>query len=241
MHAPNPYPLEMRFVVTGANRGIGLELTRQLLARGDAVEAGVREPDRASELSQLGKSPRGASQLRVHAVDVARDDSVRAFARAIGDRSVDVLINNAGVLGKMQGLEELDLEDMVHTFRVDALGAIAVTRALLPALRKGDTRKLVHISTGMASIADNTSGGAYGYRMAKAALNIASKSIAVNLRGERFISVVMNPGWVQTEMGGAGAPTPVRDSAAGILATIDKLGLDQSGSFLDYRGGTLAW
>lgn len=231
----------MRFVISGANRGIGLELVKQLLARGDSVEAGVRDPDRATELMQLGKSPRGASQLRVHPLDVAKDQSARDFAAAIGDRAVDVLINNAGILGKMQSLEELDFEDMLHTYRVDALGALAVTRALLPAMRKGSTRKLVHISTGMASISDNTSGGAYGYRMAKAALNIASKSMAVNLRGERFISVVVNPGWVQTEMGGAGAPTPVHESAAGILERIDKLTLDQSGSFLDYRGGTLAW
>ena len=231
----------MRFVITGANRGIGLELAKQLLARGDSVEAGVRAPDRATDLIQLGKSPRGASLLRVHALDVASDESARGFAQAIGDKPIDVLINNAGILGKMQSLEELDLEDIVNTFRVDALGAVAVTRALLPGLRKGDTRKLVHISTGMASISDNTSGGAFGYRMAKAALNIASKSMAVNLRGERFISVVMNPGWVQTEMGGSGAPTPVRDSAAGILRVIDKLTLDQSGSFLDFRGGTLAW
>ncbi|MEO7093419.1 MAG: SDR family oxidoreductase [Polyangiales bacterium] len=231
----------MRFVITGANRGIGLELTRQLVARGDAVEAGARSPEAASELMQLGKSPRGASLLRVHALDVASDRSARDFAQSIGDRAVDVLINNAGILGKMQSLEELDLDDVVNTFRVDALGALAVTRALLPSLRKGDTRKLVHISTGMASISDNTSGGAFGYRMAKAALNIASKSMAVNLRGERFISVVMNPGWVQTEMGGSGAPTPVRDSATGILSVIDKLTLDQSGNFLDFRGGTLAW
>ena len=231
----------MRFVITGANRGIGLELTRQLLARGDAVEAGVRAPDRASDLLQLAKSPQGASLLRVHALDVASDESARAFARSIGDRPVDVLVNNAGVLGKMQSLDELDFEDMIHTFRVDALGALAVTRALLQNLRKADTRKVVHISTGMASISDNTSGGAFGYRMAKAALNIASKSMAVNLRGERFISVVMNPGWVQTEMGGSGAPTPVTDSAAGILKVVDRLTLEQSGSFLDYRGGTLAW
>ena len=231
----------MRFVITGANRGIGLELVRQLLSRGDAVEAGVRDPERARDLLQLGKSPRGASLLRVHRLDVASDESARSFAQAIGDRPVDVLVNNAGILGKMQSLEELDLEDVVETFRVDALGALAVTRALLPSMRKSDVRKLVHISTGMASISDNTSGGAYGYRMAKAALNIASKSLAVNLRGERFISVVMNPGWVQTEMGGAGAPTPVHDSVAGILRVVDKLTLDQSGSFLDYRGGTIAW
>jgi len=229
----------MRYVVTGANRGIGLELTRQLLERGDMVEAGARDPSTARELAGLGKRPAG--KLRVHAVDVSDDASVRAFARSIGDVAVDVLINNAGVLGKMQSLEELDLEDVVHTFRVNALGALAVTRALLPNLRKGSARKVVHVSTGMASISDNTSGGAFGYRMSKAALNIASKSMAVNLRGERIISVVMNPGWVQTDMGGRGAPTPVHESAAGILEVTDALSLEKSGMFLDYRGGTIAW
>lgn len=232
----------MRYVVTGANRGIGLELVRQLLERGDTVEAGARDPSSARELASFAKRPhREGSKLRVHAVDVADDASVRAFARSIGDVPVDVLINNAGVLGKMQSLEELDLEDVVHTYRVNALGALAVTRALLPNLRKGGARKVVHISTGMASIADNTSGGAFGYRMSKAALNIASKSMAVNLRGERIISVVMNPGWVQTDMGGSGAPTTVHDSAAGILQVTDALSLEKSGQFLDYRGGTLAW
>ena len=229
----------MRFVVTGANRGIGLEFVRQLLARGDTVEAGTRDPSAARELSALGKGP--SSKLRVHAVDVADDASVRAFARSIGDVPVDVLVNNAGVLGKMQSLEELDLEDVVATYRVNALGALAVTRALLPQIRKGTARKVMHVSTGMASISDNTSGGAFGYRMSKAALNIACKSMAVNLRGERIISVVMNPGWVRTDMGGSGAPTTPSESVSGMLKVIDALTLDKSGQFLDFRGGTLAW
>ena len=229
----------MRIVVTGANRGIGLEFVRQLLARGDSVEAGAREPADARALQALGKGP--AATLGVHPLDLADDASVRAFAAALGDRPVDLLINNAGVLGKMQPLEELDLDDMMRTFRVNAVGTLDVTRALLPHLRRGSGRKVVHVSTGMASISDNTSGGAYGYRMSKAALNIASKSLAVNLRGERIVSVVMNPGWVQTDMGGGGAPTPVEDSVRGMLRVIDALTLEQSGSFLDYRGGTLGW
>jgi NAD(P)-dependent dehydrogenase (short-subunit alcohol dehydrogenase family) len=229
----------MRFVVTGANRGIGLEFVRQLLDRGETVEAGARDPSAARELAALGKGP--SSKLRVHTLDVSDDASARAFAQSIGDVAVDVLVNNAGVLGKMQSLEELDFEDVVATFRVNALGALAVTRALLPQLRKGNTRKVVHVSTGMASIADNTSGGAYGYRMSKAALNIASKSLSVNLRGERIVSVVVNPGWVATDMGGHGAPTSPKDSVAGLLKLIDGLTLEKSGQFLDFRGGTLAW
>jgi NAD(P)-dependent dehydrogenase (short-subunit alcohol dehydrogenase family) len=231
----------MRFVVTGTSRGIGLELVRQLLARGDVVEAVVRDPERARELAQLGKTPSGAANLRIHRCDVTDDASVRALAAALDGRAVDVLVNNAGVLGKMSPLEELDLEDMVASYRTNALAPLAVTRALLPNMRRSDVRKVVHISTGMASIGENTSGGAYGYRMSKAALNIAAKSLAINLRGERFVSVVLNPGWVQTEMGGVGAPTPVKESVVGILSVIDRLTLEQSGSFLDYRGGVLPW
>jgi NAD(P)-dependent dehydrogenase (short-subunit alcohol dehydrogenase family) len=231
----------MRYVVTGANRGIGLELTRQLLVRGDTVDAGVRDPAAASDLARLGKSPAGAANLRILACDVSRDASVRTLAAALGDRPVDVLVNNAGVLGKMQSLDDLDLEDMVHSFRVNALGALCVTRALLPNLRRSHVRKVINVSTKMASVSDNTSGGAFGYRMSKAALNIATKSMAVNLRGERIVAVVVNPGWVQTEMGGAGAPTPVQESVAGLLRLIDGLSLDQSGGFYDFKGDSIPW
>jgi NAD(P)-dependent dehydrogenase (short-subunit alcohol dehydrogenase family) len=229
----------MRYVVTGANRGIGLELVRQLLARGETVEAGCRDPGGARELHAL--PTRVGANLRVHACDVASDASVAGFAASIGDAPVDVLINNAGVLGKMQSLEELDLDDVKRTFDVDALGAIRVTRALLPRIRQGRGRKVLHLSTKMASISDNTSGGAYGYRMAKTALNMANRSMALALRGERILSVVVNPGWVQTDMGGPGAPTPASDSARGILELVERLKLEDTGEFWDYRGDKIEW
>lgn len=231
----------MRFIVTGANRGIGLELARQITARGDSLVAAVRDPASARDLASVKASLPHPEALRVLACDVADDASVRAFSASLGEEPVDILINNAGVMGKLQSLEGLDLADVLQTFNVNALGAIRVTRAVLPQIRRGGARKVVHISSGMGSISDNTSGGAYGYRMAKAALNMASKSMSVDLRGERILSVVMNPGWVQTDMGGRGAPTEVTESASKMLALIDRLTLDDTGKFFDFRGHTLEY
>lgn len=224
----------MRVVITGANRGIGLELARQCATRGDEVFAGVRDPERAGDLRAV------QGRLSIHRCDVTDDATVRAFAAAV-EGPIDLVVDNAGVTGKMQSLEDLDLDDVKRTFDVDALGPIRVSRAFLPHLRRGGGKKLVHVSTGMASIADNTSGGAYAYRMAKAALNMASRSMAHDLRGEGIVSVVINPGWVKTDMGGPSAPTPVEDSVRGILARIDALRLEDSGSFLDWKGGTWPW
>src|SRR5690349_15268294 len=131
----------MRWVITGTNRGIGLEFVRQLLARGEHVEAGVRDLDRAHDVRALGELAEG--RLRVHPCDVGDDASVRAFADAIGPVPVDVLVNSAGVMGKMQSLEELDLADVHRTFDVDALGPLRVTRALLPALQRSATPRVV--------------------------------------------------------------------------------------------------
>ena len=229
----------MRWVVTGANRGIGLELARQLLARGDDVEALTRKPAEADELRKLCEASSGRG--RVHPCDVADDASVRAAAAAIGDVAVDVLVNNAGVMGKMQSLEELDLDDVTRTFDANALGPIRVTRALMRQLMKGTTRKVASITSGMGSIGDNTRGGAYGYRMSKAALNMATRSMSLDYGDAKLIAVVMNPGWVQTDMGGGGAPTPVHESVGKMIRIIDELTLAQSGTFLDYNGGTRPW
>lgn len=229
----------MRIVITGANRGIGLELTRRYLDRGDQVEAAVRRPDAATDLAALAGGAGG--RLRVHACDIRDGASVRAFAAALGDIAVDLLINNAGVMGKMQALPDLDDADVVNTINTNTLGPLRVTGALLPHLRRGSTRKIVHITSGMGSIGDNQSGGAYGYRMSKAALNMGCRSMAMDLKGEGFTAVVMNPGWVKTDMGGSHAPTPVEESAQKMIELIDRIGPEQTGTFLDYRGHTWPW
>jgi NAD(P)-dependent dehydrogenase (short-subunit alcohol dehydrogenase family) len=229
----------MHFVVTGANRGIGLELTRQLIERGNSVDATAREPDTANDLNALAAGSHGT--LRVFRCDVGSDSSVIAFARAIESTPIDVIINNAGVYGTDQSLERLDTAGALHTLDVNALGPLRVSRALLPMLRRGQRKSLVHITSGMGSIGDNTSGGSYGYRMSKAALNMASKSMSIDLAHERISSVVVNPGWVKTDMGGAGATLPVETSARNILKLIDRLRFEDSGAFFDHTGDRIEW
>ena len=227
-----------RWVITGANRGIGLEFVKQLAERGDAAEASARDLEAASELAALAKKH---AQIRRHAVDVRDDASVLLMAKSIAGDAVDVLVNNAGVMGKMTSLENVDLTDAIATFDANALGPIRVTRALLPNLKKAERPRVAHITSGMGSIGDNTSGGAYAYRMSKAALNMANKSMSIDLRDRGIASVVVNPGWVQTDMGGGGAPTPVSESVSRMIAIFDELSLTRTGSFIDYRGGTIEW
>ena len=222
----------MRVVVTGASRGIGQELVRQLVARGDEVFAGMRRPH-------------DLPGARVLPLDVTDAASVAAFARSI-DGALDLVINNAGSyggptqsLGQMAG--ELALPDVLSTFDTNAAGPLRVSVALLAHLRRGQTRKLAHITSGMGSIGDNTSGGYYAYRMSKAALNMMSRSLAVDLRPEGFISIVINPGWVQTDMGGSHAPLPVAESVRNLLARIDEATPADSGEFLNWKGGRYEW
>jgi NAD(P)-dependent dehydrogenase (short-subunit alcohol dehydrogenase family) len=222
----------MKVVVTGASRGIGKELVNQLVARGDEVIAGMR-------------TPAPIERARVLPLDVSDAASVAAFAGSI-EGGVDLLINNAGIYGGPaqslgQMANDLALGDVIDAYNVNAAGALRVSVALLPHLRRGKRKKLVHLTSGMGSIADNTSGGFYAYRMAKAALNMMSRSLAVDLKNEGFISFVINPGWVQTDMGGKSAPVPVNESVRQILARIDGASSEDSGEFLNYKGGRYAW
>lgn len=225
----------MRWVITGANRGIGLELVRQLLERGEEVVAGAREPAKSSELERLVQA--AGSRAQIITCDVTDDASVRAFAQGIGEAPVDVLVNNAGVREKMQSFEALDLDDIKQSFDVNALGPIRVTRALLPVVLRSKRRTVVQITSGMGSISDNSSGGAYGYRMSKAALNMANKSLSVDYQSKGLVAVVMHPGWVKTDMGGAGAPLDVDTSVRHMLETIDALTPTDNGKFLSFKKG----
>jgi NAD(P)-dependent dehydrogenase (short-subunit alcohol dehydrogenase family) len=144
-------------------------------------------------------------------------------------------------MGKQSSLEALDFSDLLHTFDVNALGPLRATRALLGRLREAPMKKIAQISSAMGSIDDNTSGGAYGYRMSKAALNMANKSMSLDLAADGFTCLVLNPGWVQTDMGGKNAPTPVRESAAGLIKVIDGATAKDSARFLNFDGKEYAW
>jgi len=224
----------MNVIVTGANRGIGLELVRQLLAQGHKVEAACRHPDDAKELRATG--------ARVHAVDIIDGKSIAAFVRVLDGTPIDLLINNAGVYGNpRQRLQDFDYAAATHAFETNALGALRLSQAFLPHLRRGTGKKLAHISSTMGSIGNTTSAGDLAYRMSKAALNMMSKSIALELRDDRIISIVLHPGWVRTAMGGRNAPMLPSESARGILEQIAAASFADSGEFFDFKGNRCSW
>jgi NAD(P)-dependent dehydrogenase (short-subunit alcohol dehydrogenase family) len=236
----------MRYAISGANRGIGLEFVRQLLARGDTVEAGARVPSEARQLASLARE--AGARLRIHPLDVTDDESVRAFAAALSDSPVDVLINNAGISGSWHPLIGLDFHDMAKVMETNAVGPMRLSAAMLPNVLKGPTRKIIHLTTRMSSHTDNTPagvygfvGGAYAYRMSKAALNSGMRTMAVDFREQGLITVVLNPGWVQTDLGSKAAPMRAEDSVQGLLRVMDGLTLANSGCFFDHMGHEVPW
>jgi NAD(P)-dependent dehydrogenase (short-subunit alcohol dehydrogenase family) len=216
-------------VITGANRGIGLELARQCAARGDSVVAVCRTS--SPELDRLG--------LRVEdGIDVTSDEAVAGLAERLGDVEVHLLVNNAGILRRTD-LEDLDFETCRQQFEVNALGPLRVTRALLSRLARG--AKVALITSRMGSIDDNTSGSHYAYRMSKAALNIAGVSLARDLREREIAVAILHPGYVRTGMTEGRGFIDADESAAGLLARIDELSLETSGGFWHMNGERLPW
>jgi len=220
-------------VITGANRGIGLELTRQFRDRGDQVYALCRHA--SEELAATGATV-------VDGVDVTDPESVRAGAARVDAERIDVLANVAGILSheSFDALAEAEaIGEIRRQFEVNALGPLHVTRAL--ADRLGRNSKVVLITSRMGSIADNDSGGNYGYRMSKAALNAAGKSLAVDL-AEREIAVgILHPGFVRTEMTGHNGNVEPAEAAAMLTQRIDELNTGNSGRFLHANGDELPW
>ena len=215
-------------LVTGASRGIGLELCRQLRQAGHRVIAVCRTaPD---ELRSLGCRI-------IDGVEVTDDATVARLAAEVGGDRIDVLVNNAGILAR-DSLDDLDFDGMRRQFEVNALGPLRVTRALLPNLGAGS--KVVIITSRMGSIADNGSGGYYGYRMSKAAVNIAGVSLARDLRERGIAVLLLHPGMVATGMTGQQG-IPVAEAAANLVARIATLGLEQTGSFHHANGEPLPW
>jgi NAD(P)-dependent dehydrogenase (short-subunit alcohol dehydrogenase family) len=215
-------------LITGANRGIGLELCRQLKATGMSVIAACRQ--RSPALDALGVEV-------IEGIDVAADSVVQTLAQRIGSRAIDLLINNAGIL-TVESLDDLDFDRMRTQFEINTLGPLRVTRALLPNLQPG--AKVVIITSRMGSIGDNGSGGYYGYRISKAGVNSAGVSLAHDLRARGITVLILHPGMVATEMTD-GHGIPPAESAKNLIARIRDLGSDQSGSFHHANGERLPW
>lgn len=231
-----------RIVLTGASRGLGLEFTRLWLDAGHHVFALARSATRSAGLAAL--APKHPGALHVADMDVADDASVAAAAERIAGTwdAFDLLLNNAGIYGPTGGdVAGLDFDACRQIFEVNTLGPLRVTRALLPLLRRGREPKLVHMTSNMGSISDNSSGGSYPYRMSKTALNMASRNLAHDLQGDGIPSIVLHPGWVRTDMGGPGAPLTIAESVSAMARTIDHFTVEHSGGFYDRNGERLAW
>jgi len=216
-------------IVTGANRGIGLQLCRALKERGYSVTALCRHPGEA--LANLGVD------IHDH-YDVTDDAAIEAFARSVEPDSVDLLINNAGILHGMS-LDDLDIESARRQFEVNALGPLRVTRSLLHALKDG--AKIGLVTSRMGSIADNDSGGSYGYRMSKAALNAAGVSLALDLKERGIAVAILHPGYVRTDMTGHSGLIDADEAVDGLLERMDELNLENTGSFWHSNGELLPW
>ncbi len=225
------------YLVTGANRGIGLEITQRLADRGDQVIAAVRRPDTAASLRSL-------SNVRVEQLDVADVKSIPDLAGRLGGEPLDVLVNNAGVQNPDMTLDQVTLDGMDACYRINAVGPLLLTRALMPNLLAGARRTVVNISTNLASMARtgvDDPPGWYDYRASKAALNMLTRCLAAEFGSQKFTFVALHPGWVKTDMGGPQAPLERAESGEGIVSVLSELTPADNGRFLDWRGEELPW
>lgn len=226
------------WAITGASRGIGLEFVNQLLQANEQVTALARHISKAEGLQKLLREY--PARLKLLEADIKEDLDVDRAVKALEGQAVDILINNAGVYlagdGQFPGV---DLDLIQGTFITNTIGPMRVTKGFLPLLSKSSQPVVANISSMMGSIGDNGSGGSYGYRMSKAALNMFSKGLSIDL--PNIIVLSLHPGWVQTDMGGHQAPLSKEAAVAGLLKVIRGSTTQDSGKFLTYKGESLSW
>ena len=225
--------MEKTVLITGAGRGIGLELARQYAERDAHVIATVRDAAQAERLASFG--------ARVEELDVADPGSVTACAVRLSNVPIDLLINNAGRQNRADRLEDLDFRDIADTFAVNTFGPLRVLRALLPNLRAGRNRQVAHVTSRMGCFGEFDGANMYAYRASKAALNMFHRCVAAELGSDGFTCVALHPGWVRTDMGGPQAALGVKESAAALMRLLEALAPAQNGKVLDWEGRELPW
>jgi len=219
-------------LITGANRGLGLEFARQYAANGWTVIGTARRPAQADDLKAL--------DVEVLELDVTDRNSIAALALVLEGRAVDMLINNAGIFPRVSEIDRVDADDYAQTLMVNTLGPMLVTQALMPNLRKGELKRIVNITSQLGSIEMN-SGGFYGYRESKSALNMFTKTLAAELGPDGFICLAIHPGWVRTDMGGSSASLSSEESVSAMRAVIGSVTSDDNGTYRGYNGDSVAW
>ena len=228
-------------LITGSNRGLGLEWVRQYADAGWRVYASCRVPEQAVSLQQLAAE---SANVSIHRLDVTQPDQIRQLAATLGDLPLDVLINNAGIYRERWGRDRLgaiDYGDWHETLAVNSLGAMRVSEALIDNLARSERRLIVAISSHMGSIAEIGAPNDYAYRSSKAALNAAMKGLSLELAGQGVGVLLLHPGWVRTRMGGDEAPLSAADSVAGMRRVVDGFTAGQSGKFFNYEGRGIPW
>ena len=227
-------------LITGANRGLGLEFACQYTAAGWRVFACCRNPAGAAELQAAAQGSDG--RTTVHALEVADHARIAALAEELRDEPIDVLLNNAGIYGpnNMQ-FSHIDYAAWANVFAVNVLAPMRMIECFIEHVARSDKKRIINISSLMGSIARDTSGKHYLYRSSKAALNMVVKSLAFDLRDRGVVVVSLHPGWVRTDMGGPDADLAPAESVRGMVQVIDWLGAWDSGKFLSYDGSELPW
>jgi NAD(P)-dependent dehydrogenase (short-subunit alcohol dehydrogenase family) len=222
-------------LITGTNRGIGLEFVKQYAADGADIVACCREPGKATELKAI------KGKVRVMALDVGDESSVAALKKDLGDQPIDILINNAGI-GGPRGAKPgtIDMDAWLDVFRVNSVAPYMVAQALKPNLMKGKDKKLATITSQLGSIANDT-GGFQPYSATKAAVNSLMHSLAKSWASDGISVGIFHPGWVQTDMGGSGAPVTPQQSVTGLRARIAELNAKNSGTYRDFQNKELPW
>lgn len=228
-------------LITGANRGIGLEFSRQYASDGWRVLACNRYPEKSDALNKL--AARYPEQIKIHALDVADHVQIERLVQVLVDESIDQLINNAGIYpnSDKSGFGHTDYAEWIHAFRINTMAPLKMAEAFATQIARSEQKTIVTITSKMGSIADNSGGGSYLYRSSKAAVNMVVKNLAVDLKPIGITAVVFHPGWVKTDMGGPNALISAEQSVSGIRQVIAGLTIADSGKFFGYDGQVIPW
>ncbi len=226
-------------VITGANRGLGLGFVKNYLGKNVDVVSTTRDLKSSKEL--LALKEKFPNNLEIFELDMLKESAGDILANFLGERPIDILINNAGVGSTNQHFEAVSPKSWLEVLKVNLIAPLMITQSIINNVKKGSDKKIYFLSSQLGSIGDNASGGMYIYRSSKTGLNQVVKSLSVDLKAQGITVVSLHPGWVKTDMGGPNAPVSIDESIEGMMQVIDSTDIRDTGRFLNYDGKELPW